>query len=298
MAVLPGTQLDHYEILAPIGAGGMGEVYRARDTKLNREVAIKILTAEFSLDTERLRRFEQEARATGMLNHPNILTVHDVGRYGSAPYIVTELLDGEELRAPLRNGPLSVRKAIEYAVQISRGLAAAHDRGIVHRDLKPENIFITRDDRIKILDFGIAKFIAPPNPGNQTESEYQTEVMMTTPGTVFGTMGYMAPEQLRAQATDHRIDIFAFGAMLYEMLSGQRPFTGKSQPDVMSAILNQDPPDLSELNPKVSPGLERIVRRCLEKKPEHRFQSADDLGFALEALTVVTLRSLWPTRRA
>ncbi len=283
MAVSPGTRLDHYEILAPIGAGGMGEVYRARDTKLNREVAIKILTAEFSLDTERLRRFEQEARATGMLNHPNILTVHDVGRYGSAPYIVTELLEGEELRAPLRNGPLSVRKAIEYAVQISRGLAAAHEKGIVHRDLKPENIFITRDNRIKILDFGIAKFITPPT--NQTGSD-QTEVMMTTPGTVFGTMGYMAPEQLRAQATDHRIDIFAFGAMLYEMLSGQRPFTGNSQPDVMSAILNQDPPDLSELNPQVSPGLERIVRRCLEKKPEHRFQSADDLGFALEALTV------------
>ena len=280
-----GTRLGPYEITSQLGAGGMGEVWRARDTRLNREVAIKILPAGYAEDEDRLRLFEQEARAAGMLNHPNILTVHDIGRHEDAPYIVSELLEGEELRATLSHGALPVRQAVDYAIQIARGLAAAHAKGIVHRDLKPENLFVTSDGRVKILDFGIAKFITGPQPDSDTASLYSTSRVYTISGKIIGTVAYMSPEQVRGQEADHHADIFAFGTILYEMLAGQRAFTGESPADVMSAILKEEPPELSEARPQISPGLERVVRHCLEKRPEHRFQSASDLGFALEALT-------------
>ena len=283
MAIAAGTRFNHYEILAPLGAGGMGEVYRAKDTRLDREVAIKVLPADFATDADRLRRFEQEARATSALNHPNILTVYDIGTHEGQPYIVAELLEGEELRAQMEDGAIAPKKAIEYAQQIASGLAAAHAKGITHRDLKPENLFVTKDERVKILDFGLAKL--RPQPAISAGSEVQTQKKITDPGTVMGTVGYMSPEQVRGQDVDHRSDIFSFGLILYEMLSGQRPFTGESMADVMSAILKEEPPELSESNAKISPALDRIVRRCLEKKPERRFQSASDLGFALEALS-------------
>jgi serine/threonine protein kinase len=291
MAIVPGARLDHYEIISPLGAGGMGEVYRARDTRLNREVAIKILPASFANDADRLRRFEQEALATSALNHPNILTVHDIGsapaENGRAPYIVAELLEGEELRAQLPPqsdaGAIAPRKAVDYARQIADGLAAAHAKGIVHRDMKPENLFVTTDGRVKILDFGLAKL--KPQRYEPVGSDIATQKKITDPGTVMGTVGYMSPEQVRGQEADHRTDIFSFGVILYEMLSGRRTFQGDSAADVMSAILKEEPPELGETNAKISPALDKIVRRCLEKKPEHRFHSAHDLGFALEALS-------------
>jgi serine/threonine protein kinase len=283
MVTVAGTRFNHYVILSPLGAGGMGEVYRARDTRLNREVAIKVLPASFANDTDRLRRFEQEAQATSALNHPNILTIYDIGTHERAPFIVAELLEGEELRAQLEQGVLPVYRAIEYARQITAGLAAAHEKGIVHRDLKPENLFITGDGRVKILDFGLAKL--KPQHTNPVDSQVPTQQKITDPGTVMGTVGYMSPEQVRGQEADTRSDIFSFGMILYEMLSGRRPFDATSVADVMSAILKDDPPELSETNAKISPALDKIVRRCLEKKPQHRFQSAHDLGFALETLT-------------
>ncbi|MBS1812726.1 MAG: protein kinase [Acidobacteria bacterium] len=281
MPLAPNTKFDHYEIIAPLGKGGMGEVYRAQDTRLHREVALKVLPADFAQDADRLRRFEQEARATSALNHPNILTVHDFGLYDGSPYLVAELLGGEELRAQLDEGALPVRKAIEYAQQIAAGLAAAHDKGIVHRDLKPENLFVTKDGRVKILDFGLAKLRPPRNVS--AGSDVATAKQYTSPGTVMGTVAYMSPEQVRGQDLDYRSDIFSFGIILYEMLSGQRTFTGESQVEVMNAILKEDPPELSSA--KISPALSKIVRRCLEKKPEMRFHSAHDLGFALGTLT-------------
>ncbi len=277
------TQISHYRILNLLGAGGMGEVWRAQDTRLDREVAIKLLPASFAFDPDRLLRFEQEARATSALNHPNILTVHDIGTHDGAPFIVAELLDGEELRAELDQGALPQRKAIGYARQIADGLAAAHARGIVHRDLKPENLFVTRDGRVKILDFGLAKL--RPQRNDPIGSDLATQKKITDPGAVMGTIGYMAPEQVRGQEADHRADIFSFGVIVYEMLSGSRTFSGESAIEVMNAILKEEPPELSESNAKISPQLERIVRRCLEKGPERRFQSASDLGFALEALS-------------
>jgi len=283
MTLTTDKQLGPYEILSPLGAGGMGEVWRARDTRLDREVAIKVLPADFASDADRLKRFEQEARATSALNHPNILTVHDIGNYEGSPYLVSELLEGEVLRAQLNDGPLPSRQAVEYARQIAAGLAAAHEKGIVHRDLKPENLFVTRDGRVKILDFGLAK-LKRPQVGD-VESQAPTQKKITDPGTVMGTVGYMSPEQVRGQEADHRTDIFSFGVILYEMLSGRRAFGGESAVEVMNAILKEDPPELGETNSKVSPQLEKIVRRCLEKKPERRFQSASDLGFALEALS-------------
>ncbi|NOT59739.1 MAG: serine/threonine-protein kinase, partial [Acidobacteria bacterium] len=285
MAIAAGTQFDHYEIIAPLGAGGMGEVYRARDTRLDREVAIKVLPADFAKDADRLKRFEQEARATSALNHPNILTVHDFGLHESAPYLVAELLAGEELRAQLNAGALALKRAIDYAQQIAAGLSAAHEKGIVHRDLKPENLFVTHDGRVKILDFGLAKLKLPKQAVDSEASTQKQDKPMTDPGTVMGTVGYMSPEQVRGQEADHRADLFSFGVILCEMLSGQRTFTGDSAIEVMNAILKADPPDLSETNAKISPQLEKLVRRCLEKKPQRRFQSASDLGFALEALT-------------
>ena len=282
MTLSAGTKLGPYEILAPIGAGGMGEVYRAKDPRLGREVAIKVLPALFSQDADRLHRFEQEARAAGILNHPNITAVHDIGTADGAPYIVTELLEGETLRQRISTGPVPVRKAIDYAVQIAKGLAAAHEKGIVHRDLKPENLFLTKDGRVKILDFGLAKLKAEKEGGSQTDLQ---TISGTEPGVVLGTMGYMAPEQVRGKAADARSDIFAFGTILYEMLSGQRAFRGDTAADTITAILTKEPPDLAQTNKEIHPGLDRLVRHALEKNPEERFQSARDIAFDLESLS-------------
>src|SRR5947209_524819 len=283
MIVASGTHLGPYEILAPLGAGGMGEVYRARDTRLGRDVAVKVLPSSFSDDEQRLHRFEQEACAAGALNHPNILAIHDVGKHDGSPYVVSELLEGETLRERMAGAALPQRKAIDYALQVARGLAAAHEKGIVHRDIKPDNIFITDDGRVKILDFGLAKLTSATDGTSQTE--VPTRKVNTDPGTVMGTMGYMSPEQLKGQHIDHRSDIFSFGAILYEMLSGKRAFRGDSMAETMSAILREDPPDLSETNKTISPALERVVRHCLEKNPAERFHSARDLAFAIESLS-------------
>ena len=264
----------------------MGEVYRARDARLDREVAIKILPANYSGDADRLQRFEQEARATSALNHPNILTVYDIGTHEGSPYLVAELLSGEELREQLNSGSLSQRQAIDYAQQIAQGLAAAHQKGITHRDLKPENLFVTTDGRVKILDFGLAKL--RPQRNERVSSEVVTEKQITDPGTVMGTVGYMSPEQVRGQAVDHGSDIFSFGAVLYEMLTGQRAFRRETMAETMTAILKEEPPELSETNTKINPAVEKIVRRCLQKKPEQRFHSAHDLAFALEALSTLS----------
>lgn len=285
MPLTAGSKLGPYEIQSPIGAGGMGEVYRARDTRLNRDVAIKVLPASFSADPERLQRFAQESRAAAALNHPNILSIYDIGEHGGAPYVVSELLEGETLRERMRAGALSSRKAMDYAQQISKGLAAAHEKGIVHRDLKPENLFITNDGRAKILDFGLAKFTRPEA---DSLGDAPTEQIATEAGTVMGTVGYMAPEQVRGKNADARSDIFAFGAILYEMLSGKRAFHGDSAADTMSAILKEEPRELTETNRNVSPALDRIVRHCLEKNPAERFQSARDVAFNLEALTDIS----------
>jgi serine/threonine protein kinase/Tol biopolymer transport system component len=283
VGISPGTRVGPYEIIAFVGAGGMGEVYRARDTRLKRDVAIKFLPASFSSDPDRLQRFAQESRAAAALNHPNILSIFDIGEDQSTPYVVSELLEGETLRERLRNGPLSsTRKAIEYAQQTARGLAAAHEKGIVHRDLKPENLFLTHDGRVKILDFGLAKFTRPEVAESDDAPTMQ---VATEAGMVMGTVGYMSPEQVRGKTADARSDIFSFGAILYEMLSGKRAFHGDSTADTMSAILKEDPQDLSETNRNISPALERIVRHCLEKNPAERFQSARDVAFNLEALS-------------
>src|SRR3984893_14203706 len=286
MSLSPGTRLGPYEILSPIGAGGMGEVYRARDSRLGREVAIKVLPASFSADADRLRRFEQEARAAGILNHPNLTAVLDIGEHEGAPYVVQELLEGETLRGALAGGRLAARRAIDFAIQLAHGLAAAHEKGIVHRDLKPENVFVTKDGRVKILDFGLAK-LTRPEEGSQS-TNLPTASLGTEPGVVLGTLGYMSPEQVRGKPADARSDIFSFGAILYEMLSGKRAFHGDSAADTMSAILKEDPPDLLVTNQNVPPGLERIVRHCLEKNPEPRLHSAHDLGFDLDALSNVS----------
>jgi serine/threonine protein kinase/Tol biopolymer transport system component len=284
MTLATGTRLGRYEIHSQLGAGGMGEVYLARDPKINRDVAIKVLPAAYSSDLERLRRFEQEVQATGKLNHPNILAVHDVETHDGAPYVVYELLEGETLRARLSGGALSARKAVDYALQIAHGLAAAHEKRIIHRDLKPENIFITHDGRVKILDFGLAKLTEPvQNPEAQTD--VLTRKVNTEPGAVMGTVGYMSPEQVRGKSVDHRSDIFSLGVILYEMLSGKRAFHGDSAIETLNAILKEDPPDLSESSTQINPSLEKVVMHCLEKSPEQRFQSARDVAFALEALS-------------
>jgi serine/threonine protein kinase/Tol biopolymer transport system component len=281
-AVLPsGTRLGPYVVQSLIGAGGMGEVYRARDASLKRDVAIKVLPVTFSRDPDRLRRFQLEAEAAAALNHPNILSIFHIGQQDGSPYIVTELLEGETLRERLRRGPIPLRKAIDYAVQIAHGLAAAHDRGIVHRDLKPENLFVTKDGRVKILDFGLARLVTPQN----ASGDEATVTQKTGPGMVLGTPGYMSPEQVRGKTVDHRTDIFAFGTVLYEMVTGKQPFRKPTSADTMAAILNEDPSSISQLAPATPPGLQRVVHRCLEKDPEQRFHSAHDLAFALEALS-------------
>src|SRR5450830_267234 len=272
MSIFAGSRLGPYEILGPLGAGGMGEVYRARDERLKRDVAIKVLPASYSQDADRLRRFEQEAQAAGALNHPNITAVYDLGAHDGAPYIVTELLEGETLRGRLAGGALAVRKAIEYAVQIARGLAAAHEKGIIHRDLKPENLFVTKDGRVKILDFGLAKLTEIEGSGGK-QTNLPTAAAGTEAGVVMGTLGYMSPEQVKGHTADQRSDLFSFGAILYEMLTGSRAFHRDSAAETISAILREEPPDLSATNRNVQPGLERIVRHCLEKNPEERFYS-------------------------
>ncbi|HXX46239.1 MAG TPA: protein kinase [Candidatus Acidoferrales bacterium] len=282
MPLTPGSQLGVYEIVGAIGAGGMGEVYRARDRKLGRDVAIKVLPSFLSADPDRLRRFEQEARAAAALNHPNILVVFQLGTHDGVPYLVSELLEGNTLREPLQRGALPIRKAIDYGVQIARGLAAAHEKGIVHRDLKPENVFVTKDGRLKILDFGLARLL--PQRG-ETEASAATLSDLTDPGTVMGTVGYMSPEQVSGKPADHRADIFAFGAILYEMLTGKRAFQKPTSAETMTAILNEEPPGVSQLVPTAPPASQRVVHRCMEKNPEQRFQSASDLAFALEALS-------------
>ncbi|ABF41220.1 serine/threonine protein kinase [Candidatus Koribacter versatilis Ellin345] len=288
MSLAPGTILGAYEIRAPLGAGGMGEVYRAHDRRLDREVAIKVLPSSVTDDPERLLRFEQEARAAGALNHPNILAVY---QFATDPtgvsYLVTELLDGETLRERLKHGPIPLRKAIEYGVQIANGLAAPHEKGIVHRDLKPENLFITKDGRVKILDFGLAKIGQA-----QSATVGPTLTRVTEPGLVMGTVGYMSPEQVRGQDVDYRSDIFAFGGILYEMITGKQTFDKPTSPDIMAAILNEDPRPISQVVPSTPPGLQRVVSRCLEKNPEQRFQSSSDLAFALKELSDSTMTAV------
>ena len=282
MPLAAGSKLDGYEVLGLLGAGGMGEVYRARDPALKREVAIKVLPSFVSRDPDRLHRFEQEAQAAAALNHPNILAVHQFGAFDGTPYLVSELLTGESLRHALQRGPIPVRKAIDYGIQIAHGLAAAHEHGIVHRDLKPENLFVTRDGRVKILDFGLAKL---KQVQQQSDGNAPTLTAGTDPGMVMGTAGYMSPEQVRAQPVDQRTDIFAFGAILYEMLTGRRAFQRSTSAETMTAILNDEPPAISQTGANIPPALQRVVNRCLEKNPEQRFHSASDLAFALDALS-------------
>jgi serine/threonine protein kinase len=274
--------LGHYKVLEKIGAGGMGEVYRASDDRLGRYVALKILKSTFAHDQDRLRRFEQEARSAAALSHPNIVAVYDTGIHNGAPYIVTEFLEGQTLRKLIAQGPISAKKTAEYSRQIAQGLVAAHEKRIVHRDLKPENIFITKDDRVKILDFGIAKLTSLPT----ASSDEETIALMTTQtkvGSVLGTVAYMSPEQLRGQTVDHRSDIFSTGSIIYEMLTGQRAFSGETEVDTMTSVLKDDPPELSSLRQGIPAGFEQIVRHCLEKDPEQRFQSTRDLAFSLDA---------------
>ncbi|MBI4892000.1 MAG: serine/threonine-protein kinase, partial [Acidobacteria bacterium] len=275
----PGERIGAFEIVELIGKGGMGEVYRARDPRLRRDVALKVLPAAVAGDRNRLRRFEQEARAASVLNHPNILTVFDVGTHEGISYLVSELLEGETLQARLAAGPIPLKKALAYAQQVASGLAAAHQKGIVHRDLKPANLFLTSDGRIKILDFGLAKLTQPE------DGEREATLTETTPGMVLGTAGYMSPEQAMGVTADARSDIFSFGVILYELLTGQRAFRGQTAAEMLTAVLREDPPEVSKLNPQLAPGVSRVVRHCLEKRPEDRFESARDLAFALEAVS-------------
>jgi serine/threonine protein kinase len=275
---LAGKQVGPYAVGGLLGRGGMGEVYRARDARLGRDVAIKVLHVTYSGDADRLRRFEQEARAAGMLNHPNVLAVYDVGTHDGSPFIVSELLEGETLGARLAAGPLPVREALGYAAQVARGLTAAHAKGIVHRDLKPENLFLTRDGRVKILDFGVAKLLAPDGLDGRAAS------LRTASGVVVGTAAYMSPEQAQGQRVDQRSDVFSFGSILYEMLAGERAFERVSAGATMSAIVEDAAPSLAEAGVSAPAALEAALRRCLEKSPAERFQSASDLAAALERI--------------
>src|SRR3954452_6089161 len=288
MNLEPGDKVGRYEIISFIGAGGMGQVYRARDAQLAREVAVKLLPAAVAGRSDLVARFHQEARALGLLNHPNLVTVFDFGTHEDSFYIVLELLEGETLRERLRtSGAFSQRRAIQYATQIARGMAAAHNRGIIHRDLKPENIFLTRGGGLKILDFGLAK-MNPEADLFTANDESPTLVGSSQPGMLIGTVGYMAPEQLRGEDVDRRADIFAFGGILHEMLTGARAFQGTSPIATITAVLNDDPADLHAMGIPITPGLDLIVQRCMEKRADDRFQSAHDLAIALEALGSTT----------
>jgi hypothetical protein len=288
MALRAGERLGPYEILGGLGAGGMGEVYRARDTRLGRSVAVKVLRSDAACDPDRLRRLEQEARAAGSLSHPNVLVLYDVGTHAGSPYLVTELLEGETLRQRLDGGALAVRKAVDYGLQVARGLAAAHEHGVVHRDLKPENLFLTKDGIVKILDFGLARLVRPEHDDGTGGTG--TVTAATEPGAVLGTLGYMSPEQVRGESVDHRSDIFALGAVLYEMTTGRRAFQKDTSVETLNAILKDEPPELAA-DGRIPAALDRLVRHCLEKKPEDRFQSARDLAFELEGLDRVAPRA-------
>ena len=289
MTLAAGTRLGSYEIVAPLGAGGMGEVYRARDSKLKREVAVKVLPRSLAADPDALTRFEREALAVAALSHPNILAIHDFGTQEGTAYAVTELLEGETLRGKLDTGPIAQRQAIDYALQAAKGLSAAHEKGIVHRDLKPENLFVSKDGHLKILDFGLAKKVEAVTPEDQTSGA--TGSGHTEPGTVMGTMGYMSPEQVRGLPVDHRSDLFSLGTILYEMLSGKRAFKRDTASDTIAAILKEEPPELTQSGRNVSPALDHIVKHCLEKDRGRRFQSAQDIAFALSEASSPTTAS-------
>jgi eukaryotic-like serine/threonine-protein kinase len=286
MTIAAGTRLGPYQVSGVLGIGGMGEVYRAHDSRLHRDVAIKVLPEIVATDRDRIARFEQEARATAALNHPNIVALYDIGTEHGIAYVVSELLNGTTLRERIATEPMPPRKVVEVGLRILSGLAAAHERGIAHRDLKPENIFVTADSGVKILDFGLAKLSAAVAAGASTVATVTSP--QTTPGLVLGTIGYMAPEQVRGLPADHRADIFAFGAIVYEMLTGRRAFSGATTADTMTAILTADPPDISSTPNGVSAAMNAVIRRCLEKDARDRFQSARDLAFALEAVAMET----------
>src|SRR5437867_3839707 len=279
MSLAPGVRLGPYEILSPLGAGGMGEVYKARDKRLDRDVAVKVLPQSVAADADTLARFEREAKAVAALSHPNILAIHDFCNQDGISYAVMELLEGETLRGKLDAGPITQKQAVDYALQVAKGLSAAHERGIVHRDLKPENLFVSRDGHVKILDFGLAKRVEAVAPGKETSAP--TREGHTETGTVMGTMGYMSPEQVRGLPVDHRSDIFSFGTILYEMLSGRKAFKRNTASDTIAAILKEEPPELTQSGRNVSPALDHIVKHCLEKDRENRFQTAKDVAFAL-----------------
>ena len=289
MTLAAGTRLGSYEIVAPLGAGGMGEVYRARDSKLKREVAVKVLPQSLAADPEALARFEREALAVAALSHPNILSIFDFGTQDGTAFAVTELLEGETLRGKLDTGPIAQRQAIDYALQAAKGLSAAHEKGIVHRDLKPENLFVSKDGHLKILDFGLAKKVEAVTPEEKTSAA--TGSGHTEPGTVMGTMGYMSPEQVRGLPVDQRSDLFSLGTILYEMLSGKRAFKRDTASDTIAAILKEDPPELTESGRNISPALDHIVKHCLEKDRSRRFQSAQDIAFALSETSSPTTAS-------
>ncbi len=289
MALTSGTHLGPYEIVSAIGAGGMGEVYRARDKKLDRDVAIKVLPESVAADPETLARFEREAKAVAALSHPNILSIFDFGTQDGIAYAVMELLEGETLRGKLDAGRIPQKQAVDYAIQIAKGLSAAHERGVVHRDLKPENLFVTKDGHLKILDFGLAKKVEAAAPGKETSAP--TGSGHTEPGTVMGTMGYMSPEQLRGLPVDHRSDLFSFGAILYELLSGKKAFKKDTASDTIAAILKEEPPELTQSGRNTSPALDHIVKHCLEKDRDRRFHSAHDIAFALSEASGPTTTS-------
>jgi serine/threonine protein kinase len=284
MALVLGTRLGAYEIRAPIGRGGMGEVYRAWDPRLRRNVAIKVLHGISNIEPDRLRRFEDEARATAALNHTNIVSVYDVGAHNGAPYIVSELLEGQTLRSMLARSPLSTEAAIALTLQLCEGLAAAHDKGIVHRDLKPENLFITHGQHLKILDFGLAKLVE-----QRATTASTTTTLDKAPGVIIGTVGYLSPEQIKGEVVDCRSDIFTLGIILYEVLAGTRPFRGDNAVETMHAILKQDPPALTSDHDRLGRTLSMVTLRCLEKEPSDRFQTATDISRALGAHVIVTI---------
>ena len=295
MTLPAGSQLGPYEILAPLGAGGMGEVYRARDRKLDRDIAVKVLPQSVAQDPDTLARFEREAKAVAALSHPNILAIYDFGTHEGTAYAVMELLEGETLRGKLDSGPIAQRQAVDFALQVAKGLSAAHEKGIVHRDLKPDNVFVSKDGHVKILDFGLAKKVEAVAPEEQTSAP--TGPGHTEAGTVMGTMGYMSPEQVRGLPVDHRSDIFSFGTILYEMLSGRKAFKKDTASDTIAAILKEEPPELTQSGRSISPALDRIVRHCLEKDRDNRFQTAKDVAFALSEASSPTTTSDDRSRR-